>query len=451
MAVVTTRREEPDVIVVGGGPAGCTAAYLLGRRGHRVKLLEAGDRLGGRTQTLRHGGFAIDTGAFYLGHFYRRSLELVDALGLRSSLVPMEQTSGLFDRGRLRPWRPASPLSLVRLPRARWYTKARAFAVLSRYALANLDDPFDLEALAEADDGRTVADWSRRFLGEAGYRHVAQPTFEPYWLYSAEDGSSLMLTAFLQYTAKLELLALPAGMGSFSEALAQDAAVEVGVRATSVRPDGDRMLVETADGEEHVAAGVVVATDAHAAAELLPASEITDALRSIPYAANVHVASAYRVGAELLSGHPATIHPALPREEPVATLSLLSRKAPGVVKPGWEVIDVYFAEPASRALGPNEAPRAAHEQACRLLGVALPEPSFAHVFDRDRAIVKPPPGHFARMAAAVRQLPPAVALAGDYLSIGIVEGAVRSGQAAADRLHATLLASRRPSARLEHA
>ncbi|WP_292731856.1 FAD-dependent oxidoreductase, partial [Methanoculleus sp.] len=31
---------EYDAVVVGGGPAGSTAAYLLGKSGHRVALLE---------------------------------------------------------------------------------------------------------------------------------------------------------------------------------------------------------------------------------------------------------------------------------------------------------------------------------------------------------------------------------------------------------------------------
>ncbi len=43
------RPAEPlDVLVVGGGPAGVTAAIEAARRGHRVRLVEAGDQLGGK-------------------------------------------------------------------------------------------------------------------------------------------------------------------------------------------------------------------------------------------------------------------------------------------------------------------------------------------------------------------------------------------------------------------
>ena len=38
-----------DVVVIGGGFAGVTTARELTRRGHSVVVLEARDRLGGRT------------------------------------------------------------------------------------------------------------------------------------------------------------------------------------------------------------------------------------------------------------------------------------------------------------------------------------------------------------------------------------------------------------------
>jgi monoamine oxidase len=59
------------VLVIGGGLAGLSATRSLRHRGHRVRLFEASDRLGGRVWTLRgflaggqvseHGGEFIST------------------------------------------------------------------------------------------------------------------------------------------------------------------------------------------------------------------------------------------------------------------------------------------------------------------------------------------------------------------------------------------------------
>ena len=50
------------IVVVGGGLGGLTAAALLGRAGHRVTVLEAGDHLGGKSRRIEVGGQRMDTG-----------------------------------------------------------------------------------------------------------------------------------------------------------------------------------------------------------------------------------------------------------------------------------------------------------------------------------------------------------------------------------------------------
>ena len=51
-----------DVIIVGAGIAGLTAAVHLHRAGRKVLILEASDRAGGRIKTDLHEGFLLDRG-----------------------------------------------------------------------------------------------------------------------------------------------------------------------------------------------------------------------------------------------------------------------------------------------------------------------------------------------------------------------------------------------------
>lgn len=53
----------PDVVVVGAGIAGLTAAALLARAGLSVELLEAHTQSGGCAGTFRRGPWTFDVGA----------------------------------------------------------------------------------------------------------------------------------------------------------------------------------------------------------------------------------------------------------------------------------------------------------------------------------------------------------------------------------------------------
>jgi pseudooxynicotine oxidase len=51
-----------DVVIVGGGFAGATAARELTMRGRPAVLVEARERLGGRTHTASHDGHDMELG-----------------------------------------------------------------------------------------------------------------------------------------------------------------------------------------------------------------------------------------------------------------------------------------------------------------------------------------------------------------------------------------------------
>lgn len=70
-----------DVVVVGAGFAGLTAARELTGAGRSVVVLEARDRVGGRTCTEEHQGTWIDLGGQWIGPGQDRIVALVDELG----------------------------------------------------------------------------------------------------------------------------------------------------------------------------------------------------------------------------------------------------------------------------------------------------------------------------------------------------------------------------------
>ena len=66
-------RSDGPVLVLGGGPAGLTAGYLLAKRGQPVTVLEAADQVGGLAMTVERDGYRFDLG----GHrFFTKNREV---------------------------------------------------------------------------------------------------------------------------------------------------------------------------------------------------------------------------------------------------------------------------------------------------------------------------------------------------------------------------------------
>src|SRR6266487_4392210 len=152
------RRAEADVVAVGAGLAGLTAARELQRAGYSVLVGEARDRVGGRV--LSHslaGGDVVDVGGQFVGPAQRHILGLAAELGVATQPIFTGGLTVLELGGRRIGYRVIPRVSPVDLADA-----GRALFALDRMARRVPTRAPWQAAGAVAADSRTLADWARR-------------------------------------------------------------------------------------------------------------------------------------------------------------------------------------------------------------------------------------------------------------------------------------------------
>ena len=83
--IASVEDKRADVIVIGAGFAGLTAARNLMAKGRKVVVLEARDRVGGRVKAGRLAGHAVDVGGMWVGPTQTRLLEVIKEYGLHTT------------------------------------------------------------------------------------------------------------------------------------------------------------------------------------------------------------------------------------------------------------------------------------------------------------------------------------------------------------------------------
>jgi monoamine oxidase len=153
------RHRDADVIVVGAGLAGLVAARQLSASGRSVLVLEARDRVGGRTVNASIGaGKVVEMGGQWVGPTQDRVLALARELGVEPFPTYYEGRNLLHLRGKSRTYKGTiprlSPLALLDINRFR--RKVRRVA-----AGVSAEAPWST-AKGEELDSQTLHSWIAR-------------------------------------------------------------------------------------------------------------------------------------------------------------------------------------------------------------------------------------------------------------------------------------------------
>lgn len=106
---------DADVVVIGAGISGLITARDLQRAGFDVQVIEAADRVGGKTHTINLDGDHVDLGAHWVGPGHDRTYQLARDLGVAVKPHPARGAGVLVLDGRRYVYRAGIPLLPPRL------------------------------------------------------------------------------------------------------------------------------------------------------------------------------------------------------------------------------------------------------------------------------------------------------------------------------------------------
>lgn len=197
-----------DCVVVGGGLSGLAAARALTAKGLDVVVVEARDRVGGRTLNAEiGGGEVVEVGGQWIGPTQHRVNALVAELGLQTHPTYADGENVIEHDGRIGRYRGAIP----RINPAVLLDVGQAQLRIDRLARkVPLDAPWDAPGARELDQ-MTAHTWIRRHTATRGARALLQAAVEAVWAAHPGDLSFLHLLHYVHSAGGFDALVNTAG------------------------------------------------------------------------------------------------------------------------------------------------------------------------------------------------------------------------------------------------
>jgi protoporphyrinogen oxidase len=158
------------IAIIGGGFAGMTAAYELGKLGYQTFLFERRSELGGLAGTFPLEGTRLERGYH---HWFTSDTHIVaqmEELGLGDRVQWIASKTGWFEQGKI--WNMVSPVDLLRLGTLPFVDRLRLGLVVAylTYLQSSKSNLAKYEKI-------TAAEWWKKFGGRTAWAKVWEPMF----------------------------------------------------------------------------------------------------------------------------------------------------------------------------------------------------------------------------------------------------------------------------------
>lgn len=243
---------DTDVVIVGAGFTGLTAAYVLSKQGKKVHVVEADMTPGGLA-----GTFNFDDGVkvekFY-HHWFNNDVfvpELVKELGLDGDVILLPTRTGMYFNGRM--WKLSTPLDLLRFNALSLVDRIRLGLLV--FQVRRIKDWKSIEHLS-------IREWLEPLCGKSVYKVVWEPLINAKFSVFAEAVNAVWMWKKLVLRGSTrngkggeELAYFKGGFGRLAEKLVEairsnGGEVSFGHQVTSIETSGSTVTrIKTNSGE----------------------------------------------------------------------------------------------------------------------------------------------------------------------------------------------------------